>query len=385
MPRRFTGGGFLRLDPDKGEYSGVLQLELQDTIALNAIGLLVTKLPDGASGYSLLVIITAEGFQPIPLGLGFNLTGIGGLLAINRTFDEDVLRAGLRNHTLDSVMFPRDPIRNAPQILSNLNHVFPPAIGHHLFGPVAQITWGAPALITANLALVLEIGARLRLLILAQVAAVLPTPEQDLIRLQMDAVGIIDFDQGTAALDATLHDLRLLRKFPLTGDMALRLSWETNPSFALAVGGLHPAFRPPPGFPKLDRIALSLGSDNPRLRCEAYFAITANTVQFGAHAELTASAAGFTLAGQAGFDVLIQLAPFAFLAEFYAQLQLKRGSTNLFKVRVEGALAGPRPLHLKAKATFEILWWDVTVRVDATLSRRGAAPALADRRLRAAQ
>ena len=65
--------------------------------------------------------------------------------------------------------------------------------------------------------------------------------------------------------------------------------------------------------------------------------------------------------------MLIQFDPFYFLADFYAQLQLKRGSTNLFKVRVEGALAGPRPLHLKGKATFEILWWDVSIRVDTTL------------------
>ena len=56
------------------------------------------------------------------------------------------------------------------------------------------------------------------------------------------------------------------------------------------------------------------------------------------------------------------------------QVQLKRGSTNLFKVRVEGALAGPRPLHVKGKATFEILWWDVSIRVDTTLVRRRAPP-----------
>jgi hypothetical protein len=65
--------------------------------------------------------------------------------------------------------------------------------------------------------------------------------------------------------------------------------------------------------------------------------------------------------------VLIQLDPFQFIAEFYAQVQLKRGSSNLFKVKVQGALAGPRPLHVKAKATFEILWWDVSIRVDKTL------------------
>ncbi|MGZ8466806.1 MAG: DUF6603 domain-containing protein, partial [Candidatus Binatia bacterium] len=363
-----VGGGFLRFDPEKQEYSGILQLEIAERIAVKAIGLLVTRMPDGAKGYSLMVIISAEGFAPIQLGYGFVLTGIGGLLAINRTFDEAALRAGLKNHTLDSVMFPKDPIRNAPQILSNLNKVFPPASGHHLFGPMVQIAWGTPPLITADLAVVLEFGARLRLLILAQVVAILPKPENDLVRLQMDAIGVIDFDRGSAELDATLHDSRLLKKFVLTGDMAMRMKWQGSPNFALAIGGLHPAFNPPANFPKLQRIAINLSAgDNPRIRCEAYFALTANTVQFGARAELYAAASGFSIHGEIGFDVLIQLDPFQFLADFRAQVQLKRGSSNLFKVKVEGALAGPRPLHLKAKATFEILWWDVSVRVDKTL------------------
>ena len=363
-----TGGGFLYLDAEKGQYAGVVQLNLEGGIAVKALGLIATRLPNNAKGFSLLVIITAEDFKPIPLPLGFKLTGIGGLLAINRTFDVEALRAGLKNNALDSVMFPKDPIRNAPQILSNLNKVFPSANGHHLFGPMAQITWGAPPLITANLGLVMELGARLRMLILAQIAAILPRRENDLVRLQMDAIGVLDFDQGRAELDATLHDSRLLKKFTLTGEMAMRLKWEGSPSFALAVGGLHPAFNPPPNFPKLERIAINLSAgDNPRLRCEAYFALTSNTVQFGARAELYASALGFSIQGEIGFDVLIQIDPFQFLAEFHAQVQLKRGQTNLFKVRVEGALEGPRPLRIKAKATFEVLWWDVSIRIDKTL------------------
>ena len=363
-----SGGGFLYLDPAKGQYAGVVQLSIEGGINVTGLGLIETRLPDRAKGYSLMIIIVAEDFKPIPLGLGFNLTGIGGLLAINRTFAEEVLRSGLKNHTLDSTLFPQDPVRNAPQILSSLNQVFPPANGHHLFGPMAQITWGTPPLINADLGVVLEFGARLRLLILAQVVAILPKRENDLVRLQMDAVGVIDFDQGSAALDATLYDSRLLKKFVLTGDMAMRMKWEGSPNFALAIGGLHPAFNPPANFPKLQRIAINLSSgDNPRIRCEAYFALTANTVQFGARAELYASAAGFSIQGGIGFDVLIQLDPFQFLAEFHAQVQLKRGSSNLFKVKVQGALAGPRPLHLRAKATFEILWWDVSIRVDKTL------------------
>ena len=45
---------------------------------------------------------------------------------------------------------------------------------------MVQISWGAPVLITGNLGVVLEFGARLRLLILAQVTAILPNPQNDL-------------------------------------------------------------------------------------------------------------------------------------------------------------------------------------------------------------
>jgi hypothetical protein len=217
--------------------------------------LLNTRLPDGSKGFSLVLLIFVEGFTPIQLGFGFTLTGIGGLLGINRTFAEEELRAGLKNHTLDSVMFPKDPIRNAPQIISNLNRVFPAAKGNYLFGPMVQLAWGTPPLISAELGVVLEFGKRLRLLVLGQIAAILPKPENDLVRLQLDAIGVIDFDQGTAALDATLFDSRLLKKFALTGDMAMRLQWKSSPNFALAVGGLHPAFNPPPAFPELEDFA----------------------------------------------------------------------------------------------------------------------------------
>lgn len=358
------GGGYLELKND--EYSGVLELQIAEKISVKAIGVLTTRMPGG--GYSLVGIIFVERFTPIQLGLGFSLTGIGGLFAINRTFDEEALRAGLKNHALDSVLFPVDPVRNAPQIISNINKLFPLAVDHYLFGPMLQIAWGTPPLITAEVAVVLEFGARQRLLILAQVAAILPEKDNDLVRLKMDAFGVIDFDQGTASLDATLYDSRLVKKFVLTGDMAMRLKWKSPQNFALAVGGLHRAFNPPPNFPKLARVAINLTTgNNPRFLCEAYFAITANTLQFGARAELYAAAHGFSIQGHVGFDVLLQRQPFYFVAEFSAQLQLKKGNFNLFKVSVDGALSGPRPLNIRGKATFEILWWDVSIRFDTTL------------------
>ena len=227
-----------------------------------------------------------------------------------------------------------------------------------------------------DLALILEFGARQRLLALGRISALLPSADNDLVRLNMEAMGVIDFDAGTAAIDAVLVDSRLAHKFPITGAAALRAGLRRGPGFVLAVGGFNPRFAPPANVPALERVAIALSSgNNPRLICEAYFAITSNTVQFGARAALYASAAGFSVEGDVGFDVLVQLAPLHFIADFHARLQLKRGSHNLFMVKVNGALEGPRPLRVSGKATFEILWCDFTraLRQDAG---RGRAPPL---------
>jgi hypothetical protein len=371
-----VGGGYLFFDPQQGHYTGIAYLEINDLVSVKALGLLSTKLPGGAPGYSLLLIVTAEGFRPIPLGFGFRLTGVGGLLGVHRTANTAALQAGVRNRTLDAILFPKNLLANAPQYLSTLNTVFPPARDHFLVGLAAQITWGTPTLVTINLALILELGAATKLLILGQLSALLPSPQNDLVRLQMDAIGIIDFDQRTASLDARLYDSRLARQFAISGEMALRMRWGQQPSFALAVGGFHPAFTPPAGFPALKRATISLAnSENLQIRCESYFAITSNTVQFGARAELLAKAGQAALHGELGYDVLIQFDPFHFIADFHASVQIRYRGRNLLRVALEGQLSGPRPLRVRGKATFEILWFDVSVSFDRTLVSGARPPA----------
>ena len=137
----------------------------------------------------------------------------------------------------------------------------------------------------------------------------------------------------------------------------------------LAVGGLHPRFAPPVGPAEAASASRSRSrsGNNPRLTCEAYFAITSNTVQFGARAQLYAAAYGFSIEGDIGYDVLVQIAPLHFIADFHAKVQLKHGSSNLFSVSVEGELEGPRPLRVSGKASFSIFWCDFSVRFDKTL------------------
>ncbi|MGZ6311055.1 MAG: DUF6603 domain-containing protein, partial [Bdellovibrionota bacterium] len=151
-----TGGGFIEFDQPNGRYAGVLALSLY-SIQIKAIGLLDTKLPNGESGYSFLVIISVE-FTPIQLGFGFTLNGVGGLCGINRDFVTDAIQAGLRAHSIDHILFPKDPVKNAPAIISDLRAIFPPAEGRYVFGPMLELGWGGGLnLVTAELGVILAI------------------------------------------------------------------------------------------------------------------------------------------------------------------------------------------------------------------------------------
>lgn len=351
-----VGGGYLYFDTERHEYGGIVQLEIKGVVTLKAIGIINTKLPDGRPGFSMLLVISGEGFSPVQLGFGFMLTGVGGLVGIHRSVHVEALQAGVKNRTLDAIMFPKDPIRNAPQIISALRTVFPPTQDRYTFGFMFMIQWGVPALFKINLGLIIEMPKPVRLAILGQLKAHIPAEKLPLIKLNMDMVGIIDFEKSRASVDAVLYDSEVVG-FVLTGGMALRIGWGKNPNFALSVGGFHPRFEPPPGFPSLDRVSLTLASgNNPRLRCSFYLAVTSNTLQVGASLDLYAKAAGFSVQGWLYFDALFQFSPFKFIVGLGAGVALKRGSTKLMVIRLSLELSGPAPWSARGSASFKILF-----------------------------
>src|SRR4029077_8844153 len=115
-------------------------------------------------------------------------------------FNEEAMREGLKNNTLATLLFPKDPIRNAPEIIRNLNVVFPARDGSYLFGLIVKIGWFSPTLVLLGLALILEFAGRSlrRLIVLGRISSLLPSRQEDLVRLNLDALGLIDFDEGTA-------------------------------------------------------------------------------------------------------------------------------------------------------------------------------------------
>jgi hypothetical protein len=358
-----SGGGFLMFDPDHHRYAGVLDCTIVDLVQVKIIGVLDTVMPDGSIGFSFLLIITFQ-FPPIQLGFGFTLSGVGGIGGVNRSMSFDALRVGLRAHTLDSVLFPADPVGNAPRIISDIESYFPVASGRYVFGPMFQVSWGTPSLISLSIGIILEVPDPVRMAILGQIVSELPTEDFALIEIHIDVLGTVDFGQQQLAIDGEMYQSRLV-VYSLSGGMALRLSWGSNPNFAYSVGGLNPRFQPPPGFPKLARMSVSIGfGDNPRLSSNSYLAITSNSVQFGANVELYAAAAGFSVHGYVGFDALFIFSPFSFAIDFSAGVDVQFEGVSLVSIHLDASLAGPRPWHIYGHASFSILFFDVSATLD---------------------
>ena len=196
------GGGFLKFDSDKGEYFGAMELEFQDMFSMKALGILNTKMPDGSKGFSFLIIITAE-FTPIQLGFGFTLNGVGGLLGMNRTVRIDVLKEGIKTNAIKSILFPEDVVANINRIVSDIKQVFPQQQGHFLICPMGKLGWGTPSIITLELGLLIEIPVT-RIAILGVLKALLPEESAPLLRLQVNFLGVIDFENKFISFDASL-------------------------------------------------------------------------------------------------------------------------------------------------------------------------------------
>lgn len=361
-----TGGGYLYFDPDQGQYAGVAQLSIADLVTVSAVGLITTKMPDGSSGFSLLLIISATDLN-IQLGFGFTLNGVGGLLGLNRSVLLDVLRDGVRTGAIDSIMFPQNIIANAPRIISDLKSVFPPQQGTFLIGPMAQFGWGTPALITLSLGIILEIPPG-NIAILGVLAVELPDADTALIQIQVNFVGTLDFDEQLLSFDASLYDSYVLF-MTLQGDMCVRLKWGDNAGFLLSVGGFHPSYTPPPGLdvPTMQRLKVSiLDTDFAKISVDSYFAVTSNTVQFGAHATLFFGVDGCNINGQVGFDVLFQFSPFYFDALITGSLSLQVAGFDLLSINLRFELSGPSPWRAQGSGSISILFFSVSVSFDIT-------------------
>jgi hypothetical protein len=354
-----VGGGGLFIHDH--EYRGVLNLRFE-AIGLSGFAILTTRLPGGQVGFSFIALIFSE-FE-VPLGYGFFLTGVGGIIGINRMANTDALRQAVADGNLDRVLFPEDPVAEAPRILDALAGLFAPHEGRHVFGPVARIVFGRPTLVEGRLGLVLEVGDQARVLVLGLISSDLPSKDTALVSLRAPFFGDIDLAAGTVSLDATLKGSRVLT-YSVGGDIAARTGWAPRLDHVVSFGGLHPAYPRPANFPPLGRLSINFGSNNPRVTLSAYLAVTTNSLQFGADASLYAKGPHIMFVGRIGaegevyLNALVYFDPFAFDAELGGSLSLLVDGDVILGLGFDLRLSGPNPFRVSGRVWATV--WGVDV------------------------
>ena len=362
-----TGGGFLAFN--KPDYSGALQLRFEK-LGLAAIGLITTG---GPQGFSMLINLGVEFTPPVQLSFGFRLSAVSGLIAINRTMSTEALQASVADGSIESVMFSRDPVGNAPTLISQLKTLLPPEDGRYVVGPMLRLTWGAKNLVRADLGIFLEFPSPFKVLLLGQFEGTFPTKDQSLINVKVGILGLIDFGKKVLSIDARMYDSRILA-WELSGDMAVRLSWGKDPYFIISMGGFHPRYTiptvDPPFLSPMKRLRLELSKGTKlNLSCEAYLALSTNSLQFGARADLYVKAGPAKVEGYIGFDTLIIFSPFSFEVDIQAGVRVKVKGRNVAGVSLAFVLSGPVAWRARGKAKIKILFFKFKVRFNISWGR----------------
>ena len=358
-----SGGGYLEWDEDIGRYAGSVTVKAQE-FTINAVGILTTELPDGGDGFSLLIVLSGE-FEPIPLGMGFTLNGVGGIIGINRALKGKPLRKAIVSGNAKGVLMPSSPVANAQRLMSDLGQFFPSRRASHVVGPMAEFGW-LGELVTADVGIVLELPSG-KINLLGIMSSYLPSKDFTILKLNMGVSGLLDIPNGRIAIDASIFDSRIAM-FTLKGDMALRANWGDNPRFLLSVGGFHPKFTPPGDFPDLNRVTATLGNSggNPRIELTGYFAVTSNTLQGGAELYAVAEAGPAKVSGHLGFDALIQYNPFKFVVSISASVSVTVYGHGL-SLSLNGKLKGPAPFRVSGDLSIDVLFFSITVHVNLTV------------------
>ena len=355
-------------------------------VSASALGIL--ERPGGI--LSLLVLLSARFLPGLQLGFGFAISGVGGLVAINRRADSDMLRAKLASGAASAALFP-DDLDNAPAILDTLGALFVPEPGSFVAGPTLQLSWlklGGIDFMLLDVAVLIELPGPRRILVIGRAMADIAPDGLELLHLQLDIAGELDFARSVVNLRAGLVDSHALGVFRASGDAALILSWGEPAYQLLTCGGFYPGFNPAPAVvAPLRRMALSMGGwSSPAFSAhfEAYLAATTNSFQLGGRLDVRIGV-GMTAAGHISLDAIFQFQPFHFEADISGSLRVGVLGKTFAGVDVHGHLSGPGPLVLRARISID-LWltdfsWSHTFRLGGSAQDQTGAielvPALA--------
>ena len=372
------GGGYLYADPANNEYAGAFELLLFGKFGIKAIGVLTTRPND----WSLLLLIFIQFPIPTPAP-GFTVFGVGGLIGVQHGIDLAQLIAGMKTKAFDDILFPDNPVGDAPRILNRLRTVFPLTPRAFTIGPMFDMGWGTPKrIVFIRVGLLIQVAnvfgsgdgevAFSQIVLIGQLRVEIGPTKEDatitVVKLVVDIVGFWDLDKKRYGFIARLRDSKIA-KIDITGSLAVWGEYGDKPRFLLAAGGFNPRFKDVPteigGV--LDRLGAAFKVGRFSLTLTGYFALSPGTIQFGVNLAAKATIGPVGLTGDIGFDALIYREPTThFLVDFHIKAAVTFKGHSLAGVKVEGTIEGPGLWHVKGKVTFSILWWDIDKSFDET-------------------
>ncbi|MBE7172623.1 MAG: hypothetical protein INR73_18735 [Williamsia sp.] len=371
---QIQGGGFLSIDQQSHQYYGAGELSVklgsggkESGLTLKVVAVILTRLPDGKKGFSFLLLATVEFTPAFDLPFGFKLKGVGVLVALHRSMNLENLQNAVKDDRFNSILFPDNPVANAPAIVSTMNALFPAAEGRYVFAIMARIGWGTSGLVDIKAGLLIEVPDPVKLALAGVIKLTVEAGGKKILRFQVNFLVALDLEKKIFSIDAAIYDSKFL-VFDIKGQLFLRYRWGADPVFLFAVGGWHPAFQVPGGLnlpQKPQRITVPLlDGANPSLVLSCYIAFTSNTVQAGFAIDFKMRWSKFRLEAGLSVDALFHFDPFYFVVDFEGKLRIFWGDSRLAGVSVKGQFSGTHPWRIKGKASFEIWIWDYEVDFD---------------------
>ena len=372
------GGGYLYADPANNEYAGAFELLLFGKFGIKAIGVLTTRPND----WSLLLLIFIQFPIPTPAP-GFTVFGVGGLIGVQHGIDIAQLVAGMKTKAFDDILFPDNPVGDAPRILNRLRTVFPLTPRAFTVGPMFDMGWGTPKrIVFIRVGLLIQVANVFgsgagevgfsQIVLIGQLRVEIGPTKEDatitVVKLVVDILGFWDLDKKRYGFIARLRDSKIA-KIDIIGSLAVWGEYGDKPRFLLAAGGFNPRFKDVPteigGV--LDRLGAAFKVGRFSLTLTGYFALSPGTIQFGVNLAAKATIGPVGLTGDIGFDALIYREPTThFIVDFHIKAAVTFKGHSLAGVKVEGTIEGPGLWHVKGKVTFSILWWDISKSFDET-------------------
>ena len=346
------GGGFIERR-GTGEYGGALQLRA-GPVDVSAFGLIATE-----PHFSMVVVIGIEFTPAIQLSFGFTLNAVGGLLALDRRLSTEGLREDFSNHTIDSLLFPPDPVAAAPTIINQLDKDFPDQQGAFVVGPMFELGWGTPiSFVTAKAGVLIGLPDP-KIVLLGLLRVAVPAPEVPIVDLRASIYGEITPEHMLLLADLSGSKVA---GFTVAGQIGFLVGFGDSPELAFSAGGFHPAYHDrPPELASLQRVSVDLSPPAIfTLRAEGYLALTSNSFQLGARVDLSAEAGPVGADGHIAFDALVVWSPhFLFVADLDAGIALHAFGETFASVDLHLHLEGPGPWTAHGTASISLLFFDV--------------------------